>query len=351
MPAGPTWYVVTWVGDGIGIQQRSLLRLLSVAHREQLEIAPLVQCLADEHRGRFRRRLRRLAKHLEAGTPLVEALEQTPDALDDDTVLALRFGSQSGTLQATFDSLLPENDLANSLNKSRGHFWSYWVVLSISIGIVLIFMMAIIVPTFKKMFEEFGLELPYPLRILIVICDALANYAPIWILAIIALCGLISSSAVRRCFRRTVAPLVIQPHALRRTAELLKLLALSVEAGRPLTGALSTLARYHFDGRTRQRLLFARNEIEQGVDSWNCLAEANILTLQQANALASAPSNQIRAWILRQFACAKVNTAERRLNIGLAIAQPLAVLFFAAIVLFIFISFFSVLLLMISCLA
>ena len=348
---GPTWYIVTFFGDKLAIHQQALLRLLAVAHREQLETAPLVHCLADEHRGRYRWRLRRLAKHLDAGTPLVEALEQTPDALDDDTVLALRFGSQSGALQATFESLLPENQISSNLNKSNRHVWAYWIILSISIGLMLLFLMAVIAPTFKQMFQEFGLALPAPLQVLIAICNALANYAAFWILGLITICGLLWSSAARRFFRRTIAPLVMQPLALKRTAELLKLLALSVEAGRPMTGALSTLARYHFDGRVRQRLLFARNEIEQGVDSWNCLAEANILTPQQAYALASAPSNQIRAWTLRQFASTKVNSAERRLNIGLALAQPIVVLLFAAIVLFIFISFFSVLLTMITSLS
>ena len=103
---GPTWYVSTWFGDGLATQQRSLLRMLSVAHRERLEMGPLIHCLADEHRGRYRWRLRRLAKLLESGTPLVEALEQTPDALDDDTVLALRFGSQTGALASTFEMLI-----------------------------------------------------------------------------------------------------------------------------------------------------------------------------------------------------------------------------------------------------
>ncbi len=349
--SGPTWYIVTFFGDKLASHQRSLLRLLAVAHREQLETAPLVHYLADEHRGRYRWRLRRLAKHLDAGTPLIEALEQTPDALNDDTVLALRFGTQSGALQSTCESLLPENPISSDLDKSHTHAWAYWVILSISIGLMLLFLMTFIAPTFKVMFNEFGLQLPTPLKVLIAICDLVGHYAALWVFALIVLCGLLWSSAARRFFRRTIAPLVMQPLALKRTAELLKLLALSVDAGRPMTGALSTLARYHFDGRVRQRLLFARNEIEQGVESWNCLADANILTPQQAHSLASAPSNQIRAWTLRKLATAKLNTAQRRLSIGLAIAQPIVVLIFAAIVLFIFISFFSVLTLMITSLS
>ncbi len=348
---GPTWYVATWFGDSLATHQRSLLRLLSIAHHERLEFAPLVHCLADEHRGRYRWRLRRLAKHLESGTPLVEALEQTPDALSDDAVLALRFGSQSGTLSSAFDMLLPENQINASAKKNQRSLRSYWIVLAISIAILLTFLMAVVAPTFERMFEDFGMELPVTLQILQAIYNVLTEYAALWILVLVIVLGVVSSSAARRVFRRDIAPLFVRPLAQHRTAELLKLLAIGIESGRPINGALSTLARYHFDGRFRQRLLFARNEIEQGVDSWQCLTDANLLTPQQSIALATAPSNEIRAWTLRSLATRKQDLAERRTALGVTLLHPLVILAFGAIVFFIFVSFFSVLITMITSLS
>ncbi len=83
--ARSTWRIsVFWLPDLRSSVQRSLLRLLHVAHVERLALAPLVHALALEHRGGNRRRLRRLAFRLAGGMPLIEALEQTPDALSDE---------------------------------------------------------------------------------------------------------------------------------------------------------------------------------------------------------------------------------------------------------------------------
>ncbi len=349
---GPTWYISTWLGDPLATQQRSLLRVLAVAHQERLELAPLIQCLAQEHRGRYRRLLRRLARRLESGASLVDALEQTPDALDDDSVLALRFGSQSGTLQSALGMLL-SGDSASDVDPSSNakQMWSYWGVLAFTIVLLLNFMMVVITPTFKKMFSEFELILPPPLLALIAICDVFAKHAGLWMLAGLLVLGICWSSVVRRFVRRSIAPMFVRPLAQMRTAELLKLLAIGVDLGRPLPGSLSTLARYHFDSRVRQRLLFARNEIEQGVDSWQGLTKAGLLTPPQSYALATAPNNEIRAWTLRRLAGGMQLAAQQRSFVAFSLLQPLMVLVFASIVLFIFVSFFSVLLTLITSLA
>jgi type II secretory pathway component PulF len=348
---GPKWYIETWLGDSRSIQQRSLLRVLAVAHDQRLEHAPLVQSLAEEHRGRFRRVLNRLARRLGAGTTLLEALEQTPDALDDDTVLALRFGSHSGSLQSAFEMLLSREVTATeNPGSSAKQVQGYWVVLAFTIAILLMFMLSVIAPTYKKMYEEFGLTLPWLFQVLLTICDQIAMYAGLWMLLGVVVVGLFSSSSVRKFLCRAVAP-VFWPVEKARTGALLKLLAMTVDSGRPIAGSLSTLARYHFDSRTRLRLLFARNEIEQGVDSWQGLAKAGFLTGEQAEAISNAPTAEIRGWTIRRLASSLQNSAQLRSSIAFTLLQPVIVLLFGAIVLFIFASFFSVLIKMITSLA
>lgn len=349
---GPTWYITTWIGDSLRNQQSSLLRVLAVAHRERLDFAPIIQCLAEEHRGSYRRLLKRLAARIDSGVSLVDALEQTPDALNDDTVLALRFGSQSGTMQEAFDiSLSRDRIIEADPNKNLQQAWIYWTVLTCTITFLLTIMMVLIAPTYKRMFDEFGLNLNPMFNALVAICDAIASYAALWILLGIVAIGLVRSSVVRRVVRRRIAPMFMRPIAQMRRAELLKLLAIGVDSGRPLAGSLSTLARYHFDTRVRQRLLFARNEIEQGLEAWQGLTEADLLTSRQSAAVAGAPSKEIRAWILRQLAEGMQVTAHQRTSVGFAILQPAITLVFGAIVLFIFVSCFSVLVQMISSLA
>src|SRR4029079_16324917 len=79
-------------------QQRSLLRLLSVAAEENLPLASLVRAWGADEPGVQSRRLHQLADLLSEGTPLPEAIEAVPGAFSDEDILAVRFGAQSGTL-------------------------------------------------------------------------------------------------------------------------------------------------------------------------------------------------------------------------------------------------------------
>ncbi len=104
---GPAWYTQPWWGgDTLLVRQYTLLRVLAVGNRERLDIVPLIFCLASEHHGYYRRLLTMLATRIQGGSSLVAALEQTPDALSDEDVLALRLASESGTWAQTFNELL-----------------------------------------------------------------------------------------------------------------------------------------------------------------------------------------------------------------------------------------------------
>jgi type II secretory pathway component PulF len=80
------------------------------------------------------------------------------------------------------------------------------------------------------------------------------------------------------------------------------MLSVTTASGRPLAGALSTLAKYHSNPWIRHRLLLARNEIEQGADPWQGLREAELITPDQEAALSRVHGNASQAWVLRQVA-------------------------------------------------
>ena len=153
------WRLSTWwPSDALESMQHSLLQILSVAHRERLDVTPLVANLAEEHRGRYRRRLRRLALRLADGTPLVDALEQTPDVLKDEDVLAIRFASQIGTLGPMYDSLLSDSaDHDNRASTVRRQAFIYSFFTLCILVLAIFFLVTFILPTLKKITEEFGL--------------------------------------------------------------------------------------------------------------------------------------------------------------------------------------------------
>ena len=336
---GPRWRASTWwPTDGLGAMQSSLVRILSAAHAERLEVTPLVANLAEEHRGSCRRRLRRLARRLAQGTPLIDALEQTPEVLPDEDVLSIRFASQTGTLDATYRDLVQQHDLRSSWVQGSLRQTLYYMAVTMAILVLaLSFLFVFIVPTLESMIEDFGLDYSSPelwqLHTLVGWGKHLSNHWPAWLLGVCGIAFLVGSSWSRRIGRRSIATRWLKNVAQARSAELLRLLSFAVEAGRPLPASLSTLARYHFDKNTRQSLLVARNEVEQGADVWNSLAQARLLTASESHALANSSSNQSRAWAMRQLANWKRDQVSRRAESKIALVRPMMTLVFATIVL------------------
>ncbi len=325
-----------WPADTLASKQRSLLRILSVAAAERLEVAPLVACLAMEQRGRYRRRLRRLAQRLAARTSLADALELTPGVLSDEQILAIRFGDQSGTLSATLANLLKAEHQAAMQVSIRLQQTVFYVGITITILILMLsFLMIKIVPSFQAIFDDFQLGLPNMTIVLIGISNFAVNYWFLIALPLLAVVWVFRSETSRRFFRRVLSSRVVRPIAALRSADLLDLLSVTLRSGRPLTGALSTLARHHFDSFIRHKLLFVRNEVEQGADVWHSMATARLITPAEAQALKCSTSVESRAWTMVRLAGLKRSRVAGQIDVGVNLLQPLITLMLAGTVLFI----------------
>ncbi len=334
----PRWRLATWWhSDSSPAIQRSLLQLLAIAHQERLDTATLVSNYSDEHRGVWRYRLRRLAARLRAGMPLVDAIEQTPEVLSDQQTLAIRFATQTGTLTQTYHELLDrQRDSQHLARVTLARSIAYGVALLVVVTVVISFLIVFIFPTMKKIAEEFeGTFALTPMRPLIIASDVVGAYISlVFLMLMIALC-MWCVAPVRRSVRQQFASWWTHFSTSSRSAELLRLLSLSVDAGRPISGSLSILGRYHFDSLVRRRLLFARNEVELGADPWQCLHDAKFLNKKEAEAIRLSPDNHFQAWTLRQLAEARENAVADRFERFATIAQPAIVLFFSFIVLWV----------------
>jgi len=305
-----------------------------VVASERLELAPLVACLAAEHRGRYRRRLNRLAQRLATGTALPDALEQTPGTLSDEQELAIHFGTQSGTLSKSLRSMVDHRDHSpNQIGHRLRQIGVYATLISTVFLFLLSYIVIEVVPDFTMILEEFELDRPGMLTLLIRISFTLANYWPILVLTLLFCIWLVRSETSRKFFRRRISSRLLKPVAQLRSADLLSLLAVAQQSGRPLPGALSTLARYHYDSLIRQKLLFVRNEVEQGADLWNSMATARLLSLAEARALTSSASADSLIWTMRRLAQWKRNRVALRFDTYVELFLPVVTLLLAAIVL------------------
>jgi type II secretory pathway component PulF len=325
-----------WPADTLASQQKSLLRILGVAAEDRLEGAPLIAALAIEHRGSYRRRLRRLARRLAGGMSLTDALEQTPGVLSDEHALAIRFGEQSGTLSTTLARLLDHPSPAEVRVVARLRQISfYFVVVGTIFLFIMSFFMIKIMPSFQAIFQDFEMNLPHITILMISISQVFVDYWFLFAIPLLVLAWLVRSQSSRRFFSRNISSRILRPIAQLRVANVLGLLAGNARAGRPLAGALSTLARYHFDAKLRHKLLFVRNEMEQGFDPWESMARAKLVSSAESDALAKASSSETRAWTLDRLADKKRGQVERRIDFYITLLQPAITLLIAAVVLFV----------------
>ena len=117
-------------------------------------------------------------------------------------------------------------------------------------------------------------------------------------------------------------------------------LAVAMEQGRPVSGAISTLASYHYDWSFRHRLLFVRNEIEQGVDVWSALRQASLLTVPEAAAIDVAGRVGNRPWVLRQLSQRRREVDCHRRRLCWELVPPSVVIILGLLVLWIVCAFF-----------
>jgi type II secretory pathway component PulF len=315
-------------------QRLALLRLIAVATEERLALAPLLEAWAADQGGAQGDRILRLARLLQEGAPLPDAVEQAPRLLRDEDVLAIRFGAQSGILAASVRQSIDElnAEIDDRRPSVRGAIAYAGALVLVFFGISAFYYIKI-VPAIQDILQDYDLLAPPVLRWNIEFTVLLDRYWFLAALLLAALAWLFFSAKRGRAVREALLGRVFRTWRQLRWADVLEKLSLASAAGRPVPGALSTLARYHFDLRIRRDLLFARNEVEQGADVWPTLAAAGLLTTQEEWLLDVAERNGNRSWALTKLAANKKRRVRRRLRVWSALTLPIIALVFGGYVL------------------
>jgi type II secretory pathway component PulF len=197
-----------------------------------------------------------------------------------------------------------------------------------------------VLPKLDAIFNEFNLDLPAVTKSALGLSSILMNYWWLLILLFIVVLLLVLFAPPGRFARQEIARFLGLVRG-RRSAGLLRLIAIASNAGRPISGALSTLARYHFDPTIRKKLLFVRNEIEQGADLWQSMKYVDLVTNADVRALDLAERVGNRSWVLSQLANAKNRRAARRMDRISQLMLPTIVVLMGMFVLFHAIALFS----------
>ena len=141
---------------------------------------PLVQCLdilaSQQLNKSFKSALYNIKEAVESGSTFADALAKHPKMFDQLYVNLIAAGEVGGILDTILNRLAAYIEKALKLKKQvKGAMVYPATIISIAvvvIGVILVF----VIPTFSKMFADFGGTLPMPTLIVIAISDFLQKY-------------------------------------------------------------------------------------------------------------------------------------------------------------------------------
>ncbi len=303
---------------------------MAIEHR--LQLSPLLYEFARDECGIQQTRVQRLAGLLDEETSLPDALEQVPDVLPDEDVIAIRIGTQSGSLPMTLHSLIDDqvrSEHARLRSQIKG-IVIYPVIVTLVIAAIATFLLVKIWPIFEAIMHEMGIEsYPAAFQFIKEFAEAFGlNWLLVGAVAILFLIWILCTEKAGRTVRRAL----LRPWFDMRSVDLLQSLSVVAEAGRPIVGAISTLARYHHDPTLRQKLLFVRNEVEHGTDLWSALRDVKLLTPAEVALMEVSQKVGNCPWAMAQLAASKRRRIQRRLRLLAQLAEPASVLVLAAVV-------------------
>jgi type IV pilus assembly protein PilC len=117
-----------------------------------------------------------VVEDVESGMTLSEAMAKHPKCFDRLYVNMVRAGEAGGALEIILQRLAEFKEKAQSLKKKIIGAMVYPAVVIFVAVAILTFIMVMIIPKFKKIFDEFGLQLPQATKTLIAISNWMSQY-------------------------------------------------------------------------------------------------------------------------------------------------------------------------------
>ena len=169
------------LGGAGGKKMVTFTRQLSILQDAGLPILRSLKILEDQAQpGALKNGLIDVCDEIEGGASLSEAMSKVPKVFDRLYVNMIKAGEAGGSLEVILRRLAEFRERTQSLkNKIVGAMLYPVMVVLFTIGI-LTFIMLFIIPQFKDMFEEFGIELPLATQLLIEISNKVTQ---MWFLA------------------------------------------------------------------------------------------------------------------------------------------------------------------------
>ena len=235
---------------------------------------PLVQCLdilaAQTPKPAFAKVIADVTREVEAGSTLADALGKNKKVFDDLFRNMIQAGEAGGILDDILLRLAQYIEKADALKrKIQGAMIYPAVVLTVALGATA-FMLIFIIPTFAKMFTDFGGELPLPTAIVLGMSKFLRTFW--WAIAAIIVGTVIG---LQRWYKTDIGQKRIDAFLLKMpvlgdvllkgsVARFTRTLGTLISSGVPILSGLEITARTAGNRVISDAILMARASIREG---------------------------------------------------------------------------------------
>jgi len=235
---------------------------------------PLVQCLeilaSQQENKTFQDILFSVKESVESGSTFADALAKHPKAFDQLFVNLVAAGEIGGILDTILQRLAAYIEKAEKLKKQiKGAMVYPLTIMSIAVvvvGVILVF----VIPTFAKMFTEFGGELPAPTKFVIALSNFLVKYIFVLIASFYGLIWAVKKYYATPPGRKTIDRLALKaPIAgplIRKVAvaKFTRTLGTMVSSGVPIMDGLEIVAKTAGNKIIEEAIYGVRQAISEG---------------------------------------------------------------------------------------
>lgn len=221
---------------------------------------------------------------LQSGRELAAALARHPETFSPLYVNIIRVGESAGRMEEGFlrlyEYLQREKEIRNRIRQAVRYPLIVLSFIAVAIAIITIW----VIPAFKRVFDQFGAELPLPTRIILGLSDFMVNWW--WLVLGLLVGGFFAFLAWKRTeagrykwdrFKLRV-PLIGSIILRASLARYARAFTMTIRSGVPLTQALTLIGRGVNNEYLGERITGMRNGVERGESLYRTTVAAGLFT-------------------------------------------------------------------------
>lgn len=298
---------------------------------------PLVQCLdilaSQQENKSFKDALFNIKESVESGSTFADALAKHPKIFDQLYVNLIAAGEVGGILDTILGRLAAYIEKAMKLKKQvKGAMVYPATIVSIAvvvIGVILVF----VIPTFSKMFADFGGTLPAPTLIVIAISNFLQRYILVIIGVIYAIKVAIGkyygTPGGRKIMDRLFLKLPVIGVLIRKVsvAKFTRTLGTMISSGVPIMDGLEIVAKTAGNKIVEDAIYKVRQAISEGKTMAEPLAESGVFPPMVTQMIAVGEATGAMDTMLNKIADFYDDEVDDAVGNLTAMMEPLLMLF------------------------